>query len=117
MRIAGGTMWFSEHDSEEEDEVPVDRGSFTNGTAVFEFVWNPLRHNSLAPERASVLVDHRAVALELLVERDAVVWQPQQPGEPPLAVLDRLGPNVLAVHLEQIERTQHGAGVGAMPAD
>lgn len=40
MRIAGGTIWFSEHDSEEEDEVPVDRGSFTNGTAVFEFVWN-----------------------------------------------------------------------------
>ena len=64
-----------------------------------------------------MFVDHRAVAFELLIECNAVVRQPQQLGQPALSVLDRLGPNVLAVHLEQIERTQHRAGVSAMPAD
>jgi hypothetical protein len=36
-----------------------------------------------------VLVNHRAVAAEVLVNGDAVVREPKQPGEPALAVLDR----------------------------
>ena len=55
--------------------------------------------------------------MKVLVERDAVVRQPQQPGEPALAVLDRLAPDVLAVHLEQVERTEDRAGVGPVAAD
>ncbi len=44
-----------------------------------------------------MFVDRRALTGESLVERDAVVRQPQQLGQPALAVLDRLAPDVLAV--------------------
>jgi hypothetical protein len=63
-----------------------------------------------------VLVDDRAVAAKMLVERDAIVRKSEQSGQPALAVLDWLSPNVLAVHHEQIERAKHSAGVSAMSA-
>ena len=47
-----------------------------------------------------------------LVEGDAAVRQPQQPGEPALAVLDRLAPDVFAVHFEEVERTQDRPRIG-----
>jgi hypothetical protein len=59
----------------------------------------------------------RTLAAEGLIESDTVVGQPQQPGQPALAILDRLTPDVLAVHLEQVERTEDRAGVGSMAAD
>ena len=63
-----------------------------------------------------MLVDDRAVAAKMLVERDAIVRKSEQSGQPALAVLDWLSPNVLAVHHEQIERAKHSAGVSAMSA-
>ena len=51
---------------------------------------DPLRHDVLAAERARVLVDDSAVFGESLVEHHAVVLEPHQAGEAPLAVLDRL---------------------------
>jgi hypothetical protein len=60
----------------------------------------PLGHDALAAERSGVLVDRRAVAGEYLIECNAGVRHPQQSGEPPFAVLDRLAADVLAVHLE-----------------
>ena len=64
-----------------------------------------------------MFVDRRALTGESLVERDAVVRQPQQPGQPALAVLDRLAPDVLAVHLEQVKPAEDCSGVGPVPAD
>ena len=64
-----------------------------------------------------MLVDDRALAAEGLIEGDAVVREPQQPGQPPLAVLDRFAPDVFAVHLEQVERAEDRARVGAVAAD
>ena len=64
-----------------------------------------------------MLVDYRSLTAEVLIEGDAVVRQPQQPGQPTFAVLDRLAPDVLAVHLEEIERAQDGAHVGGVAAD
>jgi hypothetical protein len=43
--------------------------------------------------------------------------EPQQPGQPTLAVLDRLAPDVFAVHLEEIERAEHRSGAGGMMAN
>src|SRR4029077_14475137 len=77
----------------------------------------PLGHDSLAAERARVLVDNHTLAPEGLIKGDAVVRQAQQPGQPALALLDRLTPDVLAVHLEQIEGTENRAAVGGMAAD
>jgi hypothetical protein len=48
---------------------------------------------------------------------DAIVWEPQELGQPALAVLDRLAPKVLAVHLQQVERAEHGAGIGGVATD
>ncbi len=47
-----------------------------------------------------MLEDDRAVAAEVFIDRDAFMRQAQQPGEPSLAVLDRLGTDVLAVDLQ-----------------
>jgi hypothetical protein len=77
----------------------------------------PLRHDALAAERAGVLVDRGAVALIVLVQRDAVMRQPQQPGEPAFADLDRLAADILAVHLEQIEGAKDGTTVAPVTAD
>ena len=43
--------------------------------------------------------------------------QPQQPGQPPFAILDRLAPEVFAVYLEQVERAEDRAGIGSVAAD
>jgi hypothetical protein len=51
----------------------------------------------------------------MLIESNAVMWEPQQPGEPALAILDRLASDIFAVHLEQVEGV--GAAVAAMAAD
>jgi hypothetical protein len=48
---------------------------------------------------------------------NAVVRKPQQPGEPALAVLDWLAPDVFTVHLAQIERAQDRARVCGVAAD
>jgi hypothetical protein len=53
----------------------------------------------------------------VLVDRNAVVRQPQQPGQPALSVLDRLAPDVFAVYLEQVERAEDSAGIGGVAAD
>ena len=53
----------------------------------------------------------------MLVDGNTVVREPQQPGEPALAVLDRLAPDVLAVHLEQVERTEDRPCAGAVAPD
>ena len=63
-----------------------------------------------------MLVNDRAVAAKMLVERDPLVRKSEQSGQPALAVLDWLSPDVLAVHLEQIERAKDSAGVSAMSA-
>jgi hypothetical protein len=51
-----------------------------------------------------VLEDDRAVALEVLVERDGRWGTFQQLGERTLAGFDRLTPQIVAVEYEQIER-------------
>jgi hypothetical protein len=43
--------------------------------------------------------------------------EPQQPDEPAFTVLDRLVPNILAVHLKQVECAEDGAAVATMTAD
>ena len=77
----------------------------------------PLGHDALAAERARVLVDDGTIAAERLIKGDAVMRKPQQPGQPALSVLDRLGAHVLAVHLEEIERAEDGATVATVAAD
>jgi hypothetical protein len=76
-----------------------------------------LRNDPLAAERARVFEDARAVSAERLIERDAVVRKAQQARQPTLALLDRLRPNVLAVHLKQVERAEDSPGIGAVAAD
>src|SRR6185295_5259864 len=66
----------------------------------------PLAHNALTAERASMLVDDRAVAVVTRIERHAVVRRSQYPGEKPLALLDWLPPQVSAVYLQHIEDAQ-----------
>jgi hypothetical protein len=75
-----------------------------------------LRDDALAAERAGVLVDDRTVAAEVLVERDAFMRQTEQAGQPALALLDRLVAQILAVHLEQVERAEQGAPVAPVAA-
>jgi hypothetical protein len=50
----------------------------------------PLRHDTLATERAGMLEDRCTLTVESLVECNAVMRQPQQPSQPALAILDRL---------------------------
>src|SRR5215471_21351131 len=47
-----------------------------------------------------------AVVAKGLINRNAIVWEPQQPRQPSLTVIKRLPPDVLAVHFQQIEGTQ-----------
>ena len=54
-----------------------------------------------------MLEDDRAVFAERLIERDAFMWQAQEPGEPSLAILDGLLANVIAVHFQQIEGARY----------
>ena len=46
----------------------------------------------------------RAVAAEMLIERDAIVQKSEQSGQPALAVLDRLRADVLAIDRKKVER-------------
>jgi hypothetical protein len=66
------------------DLKPMGRTSGTVGRA------KALRDNALAAERARVLVDGRAVLAIGLIERDAFMREPEQAGQPALALLDRL---------------------------
>jgi hypothetical protein len=59
----------------------------------------PLRYYSLAAKRARVFEDRRAFAAEMLIEGDPL-------GKPALAVLDRLGADILAIDLQQVEGTE-----------
>jgi hypothetical protein len=77
----------------------------------------PLRHDALATKRAGVFVDRGAIAVVVAAERDAVMWEPQQLDESPLAILNRLAPDILTIHLEQIEGTEDRATVTAAAAD
>ena len=60
-----------------------------------------------AAERACVPVDDRTLAAKGAAAAHLA----------DASVLDRLGPNVLAVHLEQIERAEHRSGAGGMMAN
>jgi hypothetical protein len=53
----------------------------------------------------------------VLVGCDAIVRKPQWPGQPALAILDRLPPDVLPVYLEQVERKENRPRIGAMTAN
>ena len=79
------------------DLEPVVRAPGTIGRT------EPLRYGTLATEHAGVLEDHGAVAVEVLIEGDAVMRQPQQPSEAAPAVFDRLAARVVAVHFKQVE--------------
>jgi hypothetical protein len=58
-----------------------------NDGRIPSFVWfkvgildaEPLRNDALAAERACVLEDSRAILAIGLIERDVLMWEPQQP--------------------------------------
>ena len=58
--------------------------------------------------------DDRAVAIEMLVEGDAVIRAAKEIGQRALPVLKQFTAEVLAVELSQIEGAEHG-GVVAKP--
>jgi len=64
-----------------------------------------------------VLEDCFALAAESLVQCNAVVPEPQQPGQPVLAVFNRLASYVLAVNLGQIKRAEDRARIASVAAD
>ena len=76
----------------------------------------PLAHDALTAEPASLTKHDRAILLEILIEHDAQM-RAAQLGEQPLALLDRLPPQILAVELEQVECTMHGSSESAVAAD
>ena len=93
------------------DLEPVVRAPGTIGRT------EPRRYGTLTTERAGVLVDGRAIAVEVLIEGDAVMRQPRQPSEAALAVFDRLAAHVVAVHFKQNESALNRSAVGAVTAD
>jgi len=68
----------------------------------------PLRHDPLAAERASVVEDDCAIASEMLIERDAVADASEELGECRFAPLERPPAQVHAVELNQIKGAQYG---------
>jgi hypothetical protein len=62
-----------------------------------------------------MLVDDCTLAAKGLIDGD--VAGAAAAGQPALAVLDRLAPDVLAVHLEEVERAEHRSGAGGMMAN
>src|SRR5580700_6401252 len=64
-----------------------------------------------------MLEDFGAVAVEMLVQDQAVVWASQEASEPMLAVLYRRPSQILAVDLEQVEGAQDSAGMVARAPD
>ena len=52
----------------------------------------PLRHDTLTPERARMLEDDAAIAGEVLIESNAVASTVEEIGEYSLAVLERSPP-------------------------
>jgi hypothetical protein len=60
----------------------------------------PLRHDAFATKPAGVFENYRSVAIELIVS-DTIMREPQKPGKPALARLDRLGADVLAINLRR----------------
>jgi hypothetical protein len=77
----------------------------------------PLRHNALAAERASVLEDDRAVALKMFIEGDTRMGFAHQAGERALARLDRKLAQIVAVQLQKVERAMDGGCIGPLPPD
>ena len=67
----------------------------------------PLRHDPLAAEPASVLEENIAVAFENLVQDNSVMRAAHPFCQYALALLDWRTPQVFAVQLDQIEREQH----------
>jgi hypothetical protein len=71
-----------------------------------------------------VLEDNLPVALQVLDLVEPIAGRPEQPGEPLLALKQRLFPIVLAVQLQQVECTQTSVmiigpileGIEVMPA-
>ena len=72
------------------------------------------RYDALAAQGAGVPEDDRAVAVEVLVEGDAVIRAAKEIGQRALPVLKPFTAGVLAVKLDQIEGAEHG-GVVAKP--
>ncbi len=76
----------------------------------------PLRHDALAAETASVLVDDRTVALIMLVQGDAklrALQRTEKLFEPIFPPLDWIGAQVIAIELDKIESAKHGGMVMA----
>src|SRR5262249_5984313 len=63
----------------------------------------PLRDDALAAERARMAEDARAVAVEVLIEGDAIANVSEEIGERCLAIFQRLPAKVLAVEFDEIE--------------
>jgi len=64
-----------------------------------------------------VFVDDRAVAAEVLVNREALVRHPQQVSQAALTVFNSLAPYVFAVYFKQVERTKDRARITSVAAD
>jgi hypothetical protein len=62
-----------------------------------------LRDDALAAERARMAEDVRAVAVEMLIEGDAIANVSEEIGERCLAIFQRLPAKVLAVEFDEIE--------------
>jgi hypothetical protein len=62
----------------------------------------PLRHNALASEPASLLEDDRAVAIVVIIEADAITFPELQVGQGMLSLFDRFSAHVPAVKLDQV---------------
>jgi hypothetical protein len=77
----------------------------------------PLRYNTLASEPARLAEHDCAISRVTLVHDDGQMRAVQQLCEPPLARLDRLAPQIVAVELKQIERAMHGTADCAVAAD
>src|SRR5579862_9650470 len=77
----------------------------------------PLGHNALAAEPASVLVDRGSVLLKMLVEGDTRMSPAQQARERALARLDRKLAQILAVKRQKVERAMDGGCIASLPPD
>jgi hypothetical protein len=76
----------------------------------------PLAHDPLTAERASVLEDHRALAAVVLAEGDALVGPAEELCQKALSLLDRGAPQVVAVQLDQVEGAKYRGMVVPMVA-
>ena len=79
-------------------------------------IWcpQPLRNDALAAHGAGLLEDNRAVACEVLIERDTVSGAAEEFSERGLALFEWLPTKVIAIQFDQVEGTEHG-GIVKLP--